>query len=213
MFGQLQPANRRQAVSLGTSLAVHLTFLVWVLHAPPPIFVAPAAVSHGENGEAVTTVYFGGDSGVTQKTPRPRVTWQSRQKASSVRQLAPLPPKMEQGNRLEASISPAAPAAGSPYGSLAYRTFIGPEVRPALPVYSPDPVMPSELSRSVMGDVVIEVTIDEAGNITQSIMLRGLEPGIDQKVLAAVQNWRFRPATRNGVAIASKQDVYYHFPR
>jgi outer membrane biosynthesis protein TonB len=36
---------------------------------------------------------------------------------------------------------------------------------------------------------------------------------VDAKVLTAVRNWRFRPATKNGIAIASKQDVYYHFPR
>jgi hypothetical protein len=32
-------------------------------------------------------------------------------------------------------------------------------------------------------------------------------------VLEALENWRFRPATRNGIAIPSKQDVFYHFPR
>jgi hypothetical protein len=26
-----------------------------------------------------------------------------------------------------------------------------------------------------------------------------------------LENWRFRPATRDGVAIPSKQDVYFHF--
>jgi len=34
---------------------------------------------------------------------------------------------------------------------------------------------------------------------------------LDEKALAAAQNWRFRPATRNGVAIASKQDYIFHF--
>jgi outer membrane biosynthesis protein TonB len=34
---------------------------------------------------------------------------------------------------------------------------------------------------------------------------------LDQKVLAALENWRFQPATHNGVAIASKQDAIFHF--
>ena len=36
---------------------------------------------------------------------------------------------------------------------------------------------------------------------------------LTKEEVEALDNWRFRPATRNGVAIASKQDVYYHFPR
>ena len=44
-------------------------------------------------------------------------------------------------------------------------------------------------------------------------MIQSLAPAVDSKVLAALENWRFRPATRNGAPIASKQDVYYHFPR
>jgi periplasmic protein TonB len=44
-------------------------------------------------------------------------------------------------------------------------------------------------------------------------VVKSFSPEIDNKVLAALQNWRFVPATRNGVPIASKQDVHYHFPR
>jgi len=70
----------------------------------------------------------------------------------------------------------------------------------------------SELA-GIQGDVVIEITIDDAGNIVEMKVVRSLGTVIDQKVLAALRNWRFRPATRDGAAIASKQDVYYHFPR
>jgi hypothetical protein len=47
----------------------------------------------------------------------------------------------------------------------------------------------------------------------QKIVIQSLAPSIDGKVLEALDNWRFRPATRNGIAIPSKQDVFYHFPR
>ena len=55
--------------------------------------------------------------------------------------------------------------------------------------------------------------VSEKGNIVQKVVVQSLAPAIDTKVLEALENWRFRPATRNGIAIASKQDVYYHFPR
>jgi hypothetical protein len=38
-----------------------------------------------------------------------------------------------------------------------------------------------------------------------------MTPAIDQKVLLALETWRFRPATRDGIPIPSKQDVHYHF--
>jgi hypothetical protein len=43
-------------------------------------------------------------------------------------------------------------------------------------------------------------------------VLRTVGYGIEEKVLAALENWRFKPATQDGVAIPSQQDVYFHFP-
>ena len=89
----------------------------------------------------------------------------------------------------------------------------GDEIRPALPVVAPDPIVASSELDGLQGDVVIEVTIDEKGNIIQKVVIQSLAPAVDSKVLEALENWRFRPATRNGLAIPSKQDVFYHFPR
>jgi TonB family protein len=107
----------------------------------------------------------------------------------------------------------SAPPAGSPYGSLPSGLYSGQEVRPALPIVSVDPAIePWDLPSGVEGNVIVEITIDEAGNIVQENLVQGLTPRIDGKVLEAIVKWHFRPATRDGVAIASKQDVYYHFP-
>jgi len=56
------------------------------------------------------------------------------------------------------------------------------------------------------------LTIDAQGNVVEEKLLQGLGNGIDDKVLAAVRDWRFRPATRNGVAIPFKYDARFHFP-
>ena len=47
----------------------------------------------------------------------------------------------------------------------------------------------------------------------QKIVLQSLGPAVDERVLAALEKWHFTPASKNGVPIPSKQDVYYHFPR
>jgi protein TonB len=58
----------------------------------------------------------------------------------------------------------------------------------------------------------VEVTIDSAGVVIETKLLKAIGYGIEEKVIAAVQRWRFRPATRDGSPIPSKQDVHFHFP-
>jgi len=212
MFAPLYPeVSKRRAGLLSASLILHLVFLGWLLHSPAPIFVAQSSVVKGQSGSLVTRIYFGGDSGVAQEKPKPRVSWQRPPKKNSARVLPPPPAKLEMGNEI-ASARASGPAAGSPYGSLSYGTMSGPEIRPALPVVSPDPVFGSDAA-GLQGDVIVEITIDEAGNIVQKTVLQSLGPAIDGRVLAALEKWQFSPASKSGVPIPSKQDVYYHFPR
>jgi TonB family protein len=212
MFTQLHPAiPKRQLASLSVSLALHFVFLGWLLHSPDAVFVAPSSVVKGQSGNSLTRIYFGGDSGVSQEQPKPRLTWQRPPKKANAHGLEPPPAKLEVGNET-ASIRPSGPAAGSLYGSLSYGTLTGPEIRPALPVVSPDPVFGSDLA-GIEGDVIVEVTIDEQGTIVQKVVLHSLGPAVDDRVLAALEKWHFAPASKNGVPIPSKQDVYYHFPR
>ena len=89
----------------------------------------------------------------------------------------------------------------------------GSEIRPALPMVFPDPpVRRSEIPDGVVGSVIVEVTIDAQGKVVETRLLQGLGHGIEDKVIATLHNWRFRPATKDGVAIPSKQDVYFRFP-
>jgi TonB family protein len=200
----------RQAGILCSSLAVHFLFLGWILHSPQPIFVAPQEVAKGDGGSTLTRIYFGGQSGVTQSHPEPKHF--SRQPHTRP-QLPPLSAKMQKGNATASSLASEGAAAGSPYGSLSYGSLSPFEVRPALPTVSFDPIIRPELLNGMAGDVVIEITIDSVGNITEMKVLQSFNPAVDQMVLAAVEQWHFLPATRNGVPIPSKQDVHYHFPR
>ena len=203
---------RRHRFSLAFSMAGHLLLFGWMLHTPAATFIAPVSVTRGERGGAVTPIYFGGGKGIAMKEERPRLTWQ-RPAKKQVTELSPPDAKAQAGNESSAEVSSNLPPAGSPYGSLSYGTFTGPEVHPAWPVFAPEPALPSELRASITGDVVIEVTIDDQGTVIRTAMIHSLEPTLDEKVLAAVVQWHFHPATKDGVPIASKHDVYYHFPR
>ncbi len=84
---------------------------------------------------------------------------------------------------------------------------------PALPEVFPDPpVSRSDIPAGVQGDVIVEVTIDEQGNVVQTKLLQGIGYGIEQKVLSVLPRWHFRPASKDGVTIASQHIVYFHYP-
>jgi protein TonB len=72
----------------------------------------------------------------------------------------------------------------------------------------------SGLPHGTAGDVVLDVVIDADGRIADAKVERGLGGAIDQTVLAFVrEQWTFAPATRNGVAIASEQELLFHYER
>lgn len=215
MFTQLSPAapKRRPAI-LGGSVAAHLVVLAWMLHNPAPIFVSPSSVMQGERGAGLQYLYFPGRPEVSEQPPRQsHLTWNRSSKNAKLPRKPPPVSKLEAETEITAALAPNERPAGSPYGSLYYGNAIGPEVRPALPVVHPDPVVESDLTDGIMGDVVVEVTIDRDGKIIELKLTQSVTPQIDQLVMAAVGKWQFLPATRNGTPIASKQDIYYHFPR
>src|SRR5262249_25083910 len=59
--------------------------------------------------------------------------------------------------------------------------------------------------RKIRGTLVYEATITAKGEVSNVRVIRSRNPDIDAAVLAALRQWRFRPATRNGKPVA----VYY----
>jgi TonB family protein len=62
----------------------------------------------------------------------------------------------------------------------------------------------------VEGIVIIEATIDEQGNVTQTRLLRSI-PLLDDAAVAAVQRWKFSPTLLNGVPVPIVMTVTVHF--
>ncbi len=208
MFPQMERANRRSTGWRVLSIAVHCLLLYLLVLPPRPIFVRPYAVMHGEHGTSTTLIYLAklGDKDL-ESAARERLEFRApRVNVAAVRK--PKPPA-----RTTRAAAMRAPHAGTPWGSLLQGPVDGHEVRPALPVIFPDPVVPrSQIPAGVTGNVIVEITIDEQGNVVAMKVLEGLGYGIEDKVLAALRNWRFQPATMDGHAIASQQDVHFRFP-
>jgi TonB family protein len=230
MFAQTHSGvSGTQRRVLGASLALHGLLFAWLLHAPEPQLLNPVSVAHGHNGKVVTQLYW------TSKTPDDSTT-SSSDTASEVyrhqrlahyklflnRGSLPLKPSAtrpplssdstaDQAETATLSRAGHGALAGLNYGTLPGGPVYGDEIRPALPVTTADPlVYPWERPDSE-GKVVIEITIDERGEIVRKTVLQSLGPQIDNKCLAALENWHFRPATHNGSPVASKQDAIFPF--
>jgi TonB family protein len=216
--------KRRSA--LWVSLASHTILFAWLLRAPEPQLLNPNSIALGHNGRVLTQLYFptpSPDDSDTSSSLRATEVYRHQRfghEKLMVKQNA-TPSKLTQPTQLSpaedksqiASLSKLGhgAAAGSPYGSVPGGPIYGNELRPALPVTTVDPVVyPWELPDSE-GNVVVEITIDDQGNIISKNLIRSMGPKLDERFLAALDRWRFRPATRNGVAIASKQDAIFHF--
>ncbi len=230
MFAQLSSGRSKpQPRVLAASLALHGLLFAWLLHTPEPQLLSPSSVALGRNGKILTRIYFPTESPDDSATSSPdRATEIYRRQRLGHEKLilkqnvalaklplpqAPLSRSSAEDKSKTATVSNlghGAPA-GLPYGSLPGGPVFGDEIRPALPVTTVDPVVyPWELPESE-GNVVVEITIDERGEIVSKTVLHSMGPKLDEKFLAALENWRFHPATRNGVAIASKQDAIFHF--
>ena len=202
MFHETMGESRRIHAARLISIASHCVILLLVLRSPKAIFVKPSSTQYGKHGTTTQLVYL------------PRSAPDSVDVAPDSPPKKLLFPKPRSKARpIEAAAQQTPTPAGSPSGSLFSGPLTGHEVRPAFPIVFPDPVVSrSEIPSGIAGDVIIEVTIDERGIVTATKVLQPFGYGIEDKVLAVVRNWKFTPATMDGVAIPSQQDVHFHFP-
>jgi protein TonB len=59
----------------------------------------------------------------------------------------------------------------------------------------------------------VDITIDAGGKVSDLTVLKTPGYGIESSVASTVRTWTFRPATKDGVAVASVQELLFHFVR
>jgi TonB family protein len=75
------------------------------------------------------------------------------------------------------------------------------------------PPMPTDVAARATGDLVIVVQIDATGRVTAATVRDSTHPRYDRIVATAAREWRYTPATRNGVPIPSEQVVTIQLKR
>jgi TonB family protein len=214
---------------LAGSLAAHGLLFVWLLHTPEPQLLNPTSVAVGHNGKVTARLYFptqSPDDSATSSSDKASAVYRHQRPGHEKLMwkqkptLAKLPPPpaalARSGAEDDAKTAMLSKlghgaTAGLPYGTLPGGPVYGDEIRPALPITTSDPVVYPWERPASEGKVVIEITIDERGEIVRKTVLQSLGSAIDNRCLAALENWHFQPATHNGYPIASKQDAIFPF--
>jgi TonB family protein len=192
---QITRSGQRK-LSLIASFLFHL-LLAYVGFKSTPVFIKPSATAWGQHGRSHALIYF--PRSVTSEAEARKLSLALREKQKRVTKS---PQRTVESAR-----------AGLPLGSAFSGPVAGRDARPAIPLLFPDPpIYPWQLPKGREGDVVIEITIDEQGTVTETRILQSFAPEIDAKVTAALRSWRFQPATVDGTAVSSRQDVHFHFP-
>lgn len=66
-----------------------------------------------------------------------------------------------------------------------------------------NPVYPEEMRTArVQGVVIVQAVIDEAGTVVNVSIIESPNPGLNQVVIDAIKQWRYKPALLNGKPVA-----------
>lgn len=212
-------SSRRIARSTGASLAVHLltiAILIGYSHRRPVrVFSLPGT----QLGAHVTVVYLPGraPAPVHHSAAKIRAAAQftPAKTTSTVPASTPLP-SLASDTLTSAPDTPtvakSSPPSSAPDQIQGSDSWGNGNVQIAFTTYSPSPAPDlSGLPHGMQGDVVLDVTINAQGKVSDLAVLKTLGYGIESSVMNTVRTWTFRPATKDGVPIASVQELHFHY--
>jgi protein TonB len=152
--------------------------------------------------------YLPGRAPVQASTPNPKTTPQQ----AATKTPLPMPtPRVKTDTASPNTNSPATPNPDSTTGADSLGEG---NINIALASYFPAPKPDlSTLPRGTKGDVILDVVIDTTGKIADIKMTSGLGHGIDETIIATVQQWTFHPATKDGQPVASEQELRFHYEK
>lgn len=89
---------------------------------------------------------------------------------------------------------------------------IEPPIQAPVAVSRVEPTYPEDYRRArVSGLVILEVAVSETGAVENAGVIKSVAPGLDMAAVAAVRQWKFTPATRNGKPVASLFNLTINF--
>ena len=194
-------AERTPAGIAALSVALHgllMAALVFRL----PVHVTATRLPGSDHGSHLVLTFVPGRATAAAGVPAQR----------TVARLAK--PKLSLGARAASSPGHTAEAAPQPDSSQGNAGRGEGDITIALMQFIPDPKPDlSALPPGTRGDVILYAVIGADGRIEHLTLTRGLGYGVDQTVIATVEQWTFHPATRNGKPVPSEQEFHFHYEK
>jgi periplasmic protein TonB len=206
-IGKPVAAPHRTPMHTIGSVAAHLFVLAILIHHSRP-WVAPIRLPGTEHGSNLILAYLPGRAPAQSTTATPKTAPQLAESKSPL----PVPPKAK--TKSTASPNTNSPVSAQPDSTVGADALGSGNVDIALASFFPTPKPDlSALPSGTKGDVIIDIVIDATGKISDLKITSGLGHGIDETVIATVQQWTFHPATRNGEPVASEQELHFHYEK
>ncbi|MEO5897309.1 MAG: energy transducer TonB [Vicinamibacterales bacterium] len=110
---------------------------------------------------------------------------------------------------------PAAPAAASSPVPVVPRIYGSDDAGVVAPgiIRQEVPNVPASIYGMTRERGLLEVTIDEQGRVVAMVLRLAIHPMYDKLLLNAVRDWKYRPATMNGVPVRFRKVVQITLPR
>jgi periplasmic protein TonB len=207
-IGKPVAASRRNPTWPAASVLLHLALIAILVHQRAS-WIAPLRIPGSADGHNILLTYSPGRAPVQATAPNPKTT----PKQAKATTPLPTPPdaKLKEST---ASPNSQSPASSQPDSAAGADSLGEGNINIALVSYFPSPKPDlSTLPRGTKGDVILDVVIDTTGKIADIKMTSGLGHGIDEAVIATVQQWTFHPATKDGQPVASEQELHFHYEK
>ena len=199
----MQRWGGRTSRTIAASLLFHTVLLLVLLHRTR-VWVAPVRMPGTTQGTRLVLTYV----------PGPAVSALHAEARAMTRPRA-VAPRPHTISRVLPPAAAVAVAAETPQAASSGMSALGEgDISIALMQFFPDPRPDlSRLPHGSRGDVVLEAVIDTSGRIAQLTVKQGVGYGVDESVIATVQQWIFHPAMRDGKPVASQQEFHFHYER
>ena len=185
---------------------MHLLVLTALIHRSKP-WIAPIRLPGTEHGSNLILAYLPGRAPAQSTISAPKTAPQLAESKS------PTPP-IAKPKRTTTSPNTNSPVSAQPDSATGADALGSGNIDIALANFFPTPKPDlSSLPRGTKGDVILDIVIDATGKISNLKITSGLGHGIDEAVIATVQQWTFHPATRNGEPVASEQELHFHYEK
>jgi len=114
--------------------------------------------------------------------------------------------KVTAGSSCESSNAKTDDGAGAPQGDKASTIAEGLRIQGAMPAYS-------TIARAyrVQGAIALRAVIDKEGNVSRVCILQALGAGIDDDVVMAVRQWKYRPYLLDGKPVEIQTTIKANF--